>query len=228
MEEWMIFNTSPHPLMETSMNLVPVDTGASLFLRHSTRYAIPERTSGAAIPLTPEGIEMVRNWAQTLPFSVSGIYSSSMGRCMETGRIIMETLGLKTDVIPLPILKEPGAFVENIRQAGTIFLEVGPLGLINLQLQGELIPGVIPLSQGVPRIISQCPPAKNARELNIYITHDTVISCLAYYLSGITTLSPEMWPWMLEGLFCWNSGENFHWAWRGQSGAMPLSKLYQE
>ena len=87
--------------MPKTLDLVPKDKGAVLLLRHSLRNEIPDGTHGLDIPLTPEGVLLAEQWGKDLSWTIGGIKSSPIGRCVQTGNAIISGKGLDCEVVGL-------------------------------------------------------------------------------------------------------------------------------
>jgi broad specificity phosphatase PhoE len=53
-------------------------------------------------------------------------------------------------------------------------------------------------------------------DLDVFVTHDTVVGALAGYLTG-EPVQDEAIPRFLEGVFIWQDGGNIHLWWRGKT-----------
>lgn len=60
-----------------------------LIMRHSIRGDIRKGDSSYDIPLTREGRILAKNFAKNLKFRLNDIYTSKVGRCVETSEIIL-------------------------------------------------------------------------------------------------------------------------------------------
>ena len=211
-------------MLET-LKMAPDDRGVALLTRHSTRYSIPEGTAGKDVPLTPEGVRLAEEWGGQLGRTIRSIVSSPIGRCIETGNAMARGAGVEIEVSTDCRLMEPGGFVTDVRKAGPFFLEHGPLEMITRQLQQRPIPGVMLIAEGTKQIFEICfqsPPEPG--EINICVTHDTLLACFIYFLVGKTSVGEDLWPWMLEGAVLWKEDDGFHWAWRGETGSASVFK----
>lgn len=216
-------NSSLHPQMSRALKTVPFKEGIALIVRHSIRYSIPSGSQGLNVPLTPLGIHLAEQWGKQLNRRIGHIASSPVGRCIETGKAIQKGAGIDQDIIIEPLLGEPGVFVTNVEEAGEWFYQRRPLEMINRQLQGWYIPGTRPVEEGVSLILQLLfAPPPTPGKLNIYITHDSVLACIIYYLTGADTVNEDMWPWPLEGCWLWKTNNNLKWIWRGKPGSKTI------
>jgi broad specificity phosphatase PhoE len=203
--------------MLKTLELPPLHRGIALLIRHATRDFIPVGSQGIDIPLTEQGILLAERLGFQLKRRIRCIKSSPSGRCIETGRAIAKGAGIQCDIILEPLLGEPGVFVIDVEKASPWFIDTDPLPMINKQLKGEEIPGTRFIKEGV-RLLLETMFMTHIKpgELDIYITHDSVLVCAIYYLAGINNINEEMWPWMLEGACLWKVKNKVCWAWRGQ------------
>lgn len=209
-------NKSIPPFMAESLALVPENTNAALLIRHSIRYPIPPGDFGNDIPLTPEGILLAGEWGRQLNRYIGKIFSSPVGRCVETGRAVLKGTGQnKRTVHTDPALSE--SFVHDINVAGPVFMEHDPIWVMNRLLQNIPVPGMVPVEQGVKRIMTfMFSNFSDTRPcLNLHITHDSLLSPVICYLLGRNTVDEEDWPRMLEGAFFWYEGPELFLSWRG-------------
>jgi len=191
-----------HRGMAESLALVPENTNAALLIRHSVRYPIPPGEFGNDIPLTPEGILLAEEWGRQLNRHIGKIYSSPVGRCVETGRAVLRGIGRNKGTVHTdPALSE--SFIRDENVAGPVFMKHGPIRVINRLLRNIPVPGMAPVEQGVRRImtfmfanLSDTLPC-----LNLYITHDGLLAPVLCYLLGRNAVDEEDWPRMLEGAF---------------------------
>lgn len=210
-------NKSIPPTMAHSLALVPENVRAALLLRHSIRPPIPPGQYGNEIPLTPEGILLAEELGRQMNSRHIGkVFSSPVGRCIETGRAVLKGSGQNGANVHIdPILSR--AFVRDVTTAGPVFLEHNPIWIVNCLLQNIPVPGMRPIDQGVARIMSAMfGNISDTRPcLNLYISHDNIIAAVVYYLLGKRAIDEYDWPWMLEGVFLWYEKPELFLVWRG-------------
>ncbi len=207
-----------HPLMEKSWKLVPNGTAVKLLIRHSVRGPILPGEYGNSVPLTSQGRSLAADFGKMLGNSVGTIFSSPVGRCVETGQSILkgcgkEHLNVLTDII----LGNPGPIIEN-PSAGKLFLENGSFWVIDQIMKGISLPGVASAKSGTDKMLNFIFRKKNQIECktDIFITHDSILSPVIYFLMGYNRISKEDWPWMLEGAFLWKESDSLYFSWRGK------------
>lgn len=202
-------------LLETA----PVDIGVALIMRHSKRYPIPFGSQGIKVPLTPCGIQLAEQFGKYLDRPIERIASSPIGRCIETGEAIGKGAGIGCDVSIERYFGEPGAFVTDVVEAGPWFYFRDPIEMINRQLNGGHIPGTRSIDEGIHLILQVIfNPPTPAGKVSIFITHDSVLACIIYYLAGVKSIDEEMWPVELEGCCLWKQCSKIYWMWRNKKG----------
>lgn len=217
-----------HPALLASQALLPHDTPVHLVTRHSIREQPDNQFADGSVPLTDEGRALAYAWGEHLQKPIMALYSSPIGRCVETAELMLAG-SLAKQVTPqaLPLqqttaLVEPGCFVTDIFAAGEYFFQLGARGFINQYLT-DTIPGVLTPSEGVSKLATYLYYHQSqAGGLALHVTHDTVLAAFVYALKGSKSIQAADWPWMLEGLWCWFSAQGLHWVWRGEAGLLPL------
>ncbi|HBC18890.1 MAG TPA: histidine phosphatase family protein, partial [Alcanivorax sp.] len=79
-----------HPRLLEALNLLPKDKPVHLLTRHSVRELAKNGFADYRLPLTPEGIDMAREWGTQLARPVEAFYSSPVGRCVNTAIAMAE------------------------------------------------------------------------------------------------------------------------------------------
>lgn len=215
-----------HPALLPSLERLPADLPVVLLTRHSLREQPASGFAGYDVPLTPEGVALARAWGQVLPRPVHAVYSSPVGRCLETARAMLAGAGPAMPPVQThPLLVEPGSFVQDLRAVGRLFLELGPVGFANRHFQGGLA-GLLPPEEGAARVLglarqSLGPPGT----FSLLVTHDTVLAAVIHALRGADRIDEADWPWMMEGAFLWFDDDHVHWLWRGEPGRRRLPDL---
>lgn len=233
----------PHQLpagMAASMALLPPpDQPLVLFTRHSIREpADGQGFASYALPLTPAGRELARQWGTVLPQQSGRLWasaiSSPIGRCIDTAVCMLDGLDA-TAVTREPLLVEPGSLVLDLHAVGGWFRQHGPLHFINGFLQQQL-PGMKAPTQGVEdilRVLFAQHRRLQAGQLGLAVSHDTLLAAVLGHLLGQAALTWADWPEMMEGLLLWFAPDDantrpsplgavdfddcvLHWIWRGQ------------
>jgi len=218
-----------HPNLKDALHLLPADKPAHLFTRHSVRELASDGFADYRLPLTEEGVRIAEEWGQELGRPIAAFYSSPVGRCVDTA-IALRTGGLRAGLIEheLPIatcaeLVEPGCYVEDINIAGPAFFKMGAVAFINQHLC-EGIDGLLTPIEGQEKLINYLLARQpHSASLAVHVTHDTILMAFVASLTGLSEVSGQDWPWMMEGLWLWLDETSLHWVWRGQHGSKLLS-----
>jgi hypothetical protein len=81
----------------------------------------------------------------------------------------------------------------------------------------------LPVAGGYADPAGDAPFHPGAGRINLFVTHDTILSTFVYELADRHPLSREDWPWMMEGIFLWFDARHVHWLWRGEAGHKDLA-----
>lgn len=228
-----------HPRLRGSLSMLPKDKPVSLLTRHSLREKADQAIVSYRAPLTQEGIELATQWGSEINKPIAGIYSSPVGRCVDTANAMLAGAMLNGDDVepglapqykPVEvqvssILVEPGCFVHDVNLVGPQFLRIGPVAFFNRHIN-ESMEGILSPREGVCNLLAYL-HSKQAHEdsLVVHVTHDTILAAFVYHLMAAEKINHDLWPWMLEGTFLWFDDEHVHWTWRGQSYLRPLASL---
>ncbi|MED5238083.1 MAG: histidine phosphatase family protein [Pseudomonadota bacterium] len=218
-----------HPRLLEALNLLPKDKPVHLLTRHSVRELAKNGFADYRLPLTPEGIEMARDWGSKLNRPVETFYSSPVGRCVNTAKAMAEgavKAGLMAQA-PEEIevdttLVEPGCYVVDINEVGPTFFKLGAFRFLNQHLQ-EPFEGMLSPAEGRAKLAAYLQEREpEPGNLNVHVTHDTILAVLVAELHGRRQITEDDWPWMMEGLWVWFSPGQMHWIWRGDHGRCAL------
>ena len=121
-ELWGVFSLGA----EASQPGRPIMTRLALIRHAQTEWNVQGRIQGQEdSPLTPEGVEAARGWASSLAgYGFSALYSSPLGRAMQTAAVVGERIGLEP--VAEPGLREQafgewtGRSVSDLRRAGLL------------------------------------------------------------------------------------------------------------
>jgi len=213
-----------HPALAGALNVLPDNCPIALLTRHSIREESENPLAGYNVPLTAEGVELARHWGHALGRCFSGLFSSPVGRCMDTARAMADGAGVSGSIVRIGQLTEPGGYVQDPAVAGRQLLKLGPMAFASKHLKGQ-VRGTLSPREGAARILEHI--YKNQGEAGavaLHVTHDTILASFIYHLLGIDNLNEEQWPWMLEGTFIWFDDSYIHWIWRGESGSVEKSR----
>ena len=176
---------------------LPQDRTINLAVRHSRRYPILKLEDVDTAPLTPEGIRVAEEFGEALAdlYQPGKLETSEIGRCVDTGTAIARGANWKLQVIPEPRLTY--TFVDNAWHQRHDHLR---------------LPSPLPAEvQSLATYLSL--PASQNRHLNLFVTHDSVLGCLAGYLFN-ELVDEQNWPHFLEGMAFWHDNGGVFAAWR--------------
>ncbi|KZY17972.1 histidine phosphatase family protein, partial [Alcanivorax sp. HI0035] len=179
-----------HPRLLEALNLLPQDKPVHLLTRHSVRELAKNGFADYRLPLTPEGIDMAREWGAQLARPVEAFYSSPVGRCVNTAIAMAEgarKAGLIDEIPDITTdttLVEPGCYVEDLNQVGPTFLKMGAFRFLNQHLQ-EPFDGMLSPAEGRSKLAAYLKAREPASgHLNVHVTHDTILAVLVAELHG--------------------------------------------
>ncbi len=210
------------PLMLETLAQIPRNVPAALITRHSIRGEGTNLIASYSVPLTPEGKDLAEWLGAQLPQPVANVYSSPVGRCVETGEHLLKGANQAHSIQTNSLLVEPGSFVQDIQQVGGFFLKKGPVEFANRHIAGT-VRGMKALSEGSLDILYHV--HQNLAQpgtLSIHVTHDTILAPLVAYLQKMPAITQSDWPLMMEGVVLWFDDNLVHWVWRGKKGSLPL------
>ena len=217
-----------HPRLLEAINLLPGDKPVHLLTRHSVRELAKNGFADYRLPLTPEGVDMARDWGSKLNRPVDAFYSSPVGRCVNTAKAMAEgakkagLLKALPDITTDTTLVEPGCYVVDINEIGPTFLKMGAFRFLNQHLQ-EPFDGMLSPAEGRAKLAAYLREREpQAGHLNVHVTHDTILAVLVAELHGRRKIIEDDWPWMMEGLWVWFTDSRMHWIWRGDHGHCAL------
>lgn len=216
-----------HPRLHDALQRLPADRPAHLLTRHSVRELAENGFADYRLPLTPEGVNMAREWGARLERPIRAFYSSPVARCVDTARALAEgaleagLIGARPEVITDSTLVEPGCYVEDINRVGPTFLKMGAMRFLNQHLKTPF-EGMLSPAAGRAKLAAYLLEREPAPgELTVHVTHDTILAVLVAELEGRDAIDEEHWPWMMEGLWVWFDEDRMNWVWRGEHGSRP-------
>jgi|GEM_PF-73277 len=233
---------------EESLALVPNHQPVSLLTRHSIREEASNYNAHHGLPLTKDGIALARYWGSVQPFDSLSLYSSPVGRCIETAKHLWagqiscqetnEETGEATNkdidketppcVEIIPSLAEPGCFIENksvMHQLGKVFVKEGHLAYLNQIVSGGFSE-YLSVDAGVAKLINHLRDTQKScsgKHLNLHVSHDTVLGTFIYRLLGYTRLEQKHWPRMMEGAYIWFDDPFMHVVWRSEKFTVNIT-----
>lgn len=154
----------------------------SLIIRHANRDAIPKGQFGADVMLNQKGKENAKIFGEKLQkYDVHKIYTSPVGRCVQTAEIIRQNYNKNIDIEQTKILGNPGVFIFDAEKAGKMFLKLELLQTYKMLINNEPFPGMRTISEGSKILENFVNQNRTKTGLNIFITHDYFIAFLEYF-----------------------------------------------
>jgi broad specificity phosphatase PhoE len=221
-----------------SLLLIPKDKPVSLLTRHSIREEPENFNAHYKLPLTQDGIALANYWGELQPFSNFQLFSSPVGRCIETahhmhsGKYDEQGHEEKSQVQEVSVLAEPGCFIEDIsimKNVGKVFVEHGPIPFINKMISGSFEEH-LSVKAGVKKLLEHIKmhqTGQSLEQLNIHVSHDTILAALVYSLLKQDTLKDGDWPRMMEGVYLWFDESHVFGVWRGQLFDIALHEFFK-
>ena len=215
-----------------SLSLIPEDKPVSLLTRHSIREEPENFNAHYKLPLTEQGIALANYWGGLQPFSHFQLYSSPVGRCIETAHHMHDGRHNKHKTVQeMSVLAEPGCFIEDIsimRKVGKVFVEEGPIPFINQMISGNFQQH-LSVKAGIRKLLEHIKAEQaeqNLQQLNIHVSHDTILAAFVYSLLKQDSINLDDWPRMMEGVYLWFDDTYVHGVWRGKIFNSALNEFY--
>ena len=114
-----------HPEQLAMIAKLPTDKPVGLLTRHSIREHAGEHVVSYRVPLTEEGEKLAKCWGGVLNRPIHRVYSSPVGRCIQTAEHMLDGAAHAQDIQVELVLTEPGCFIKDITLAGPVFLKEG-------------------------------------------------------------------------------------------------------
>ena len=153
-----------------------VNEKISLLLRHADRDEIPKGSFGNEILLNEKGIQNAQKFGESLSdIKINKIYTSPIGRCVQTAEFITEGYGGLVEIIETTSLGAPGLHIADEKIAGDFFLEYGFDEMYNRFVQGKEIKGIPSVSELNQRITNFINSHTTKNGHTLFITHDILI-----------------------------------------------------
>ena len=176
-----------------------------ILLRHSHRHEIPTGSFGDEAVLTDEGRKAAENLGKKLGKVQWGeVHSSPLVRCLETALHFLKGAGQNIPVQLSTLLGNPGPFVSNPDEAGSLFLSTTLQEIMNKIAKGEPIPGIRSLQEG--GLLFE----KHLKTIQkfpcLMFSHDIIIALLYAYFNNSNQLLEQL-PDFLDG-FCLQFDDN--------------------
>jgi len=177
-----------------------VNEKISLLLRHADRDDIPQGSFGNEILLNEKGKQNAQRFGEKLSErKINRIFTSPVGRCVQTAEYITKGYGSSIEIIETTSLGAPGLHISDEKIAGKFFLQHGFDEMYKRFMQGEKIPGIPNINELNFRITNFINENSTQNGMTIFITHDMLI---AFYHFSINkkVYTKDNWINYLTGL----------------------------
>lgn len=172
----------------------------SLLLRHADRDDIPKGSFGNEILLNEKGKQNAQTFGMSLSErKINRIFTSPVGRCVQTAEFIVKGYGNSIDIIETTALGAPGLHITDEKIAGEFYLQYGFDEMYRQFMQGEKIPGILNSNKLKYRITTFIKENSNDNGTTIFITHDILIAFYHYSINK-KVYTKDNWINFLTGL----------------------------
>jgi len=176
----------------------------SLLIRHGDRNKIPDGTFGNEVMLNDKGIANSLSFGRELSeFNVTRIFTSPVGRCVQTANLIAEGMRKDIAIIEAFELGDPGLHISDAQIAGEFGLKNGFHLLYERFIQGLYVPGVPEKPLIFQSITDFLVTQTRENGIAIFVSHDLLIAFYHFSINK-TVYSKENWVKYLSGLLLKN------------------------
>ncbi len=202
-------------IFEPALNLLqrlPANTPAGLVLRHSTRFPILTNDQVYLAGLTPEGFEQAEALGSELARlrPLGRLMASPVVRCIDTASSIAKGAGWQA--IPAIEYRLSHPHIEPVWST------------LSLRRFEKTMP--VPVRAVLDLVLN----GQNESDLDVFVTHDTIVASLAGYFLGHAFHYPDYWPDYLEGVLIWRIDKEIFLGWRNDVkviASWPLETSHQ-
>jgi len=153
-----------------------VNEKISLLLRHADRDDIPQGSFGNEILLNEKGKQNAQRFGESISDKkINRIFTSPIGRCVQTAEFITKGYGSSIEIIETTSLGAPGLHISDEKIAGKFFLQHGFDEMYNRFMQGKEIPGIPSVNELNYRITTFLKENTTQNGRTLFITHDMLI-----------------------------------------------------
>lgn len=172
----------------------------SLLIRHADRDQIPEGSFGNEVLLNEKGKQNSLKFGESLSkLQVNRIFTSPVGRCVQTAEHISKGYGRNIEIIETIALGNPGIPIFDDKLAGEYYLQHGGFGMYQHFTQGKKISGVLPIEEMKISMTDFIDKNTTENGLTLFVSHDMIIAMYHYCLNRMI-YTKENWVNYLSGL----------------------------
>jgi len=173
---------------------------SSLLIRHGDRDKIPVGSFGNEIMLNEHGIINSTRLGESLRNKqINKIYSSPVGRCVQTAECIAKGYGSQLDIIESKALGAPGLHINDEEIAGKYFLENGLHNMYHRFINEFEIPGVTSVKAFHKEMTDFIVSNTSNEGLTLFISHDMLIAFYHYSIDK-KIYTRDNWVKYLSGI----------------------------
>lgn len=161
------------------------DAKIALVIRHSDRELIPEGEIGNEILINEKGVKNSVDFGKLLnQYKINKIFTSPIGRCVQTSEFITNGYGKDIEIIKSNALGDPGLHVSDEKKAGDFYLKFGFDEMYKRYKNHQKIPGV-PMPKELNKLMTNFIKTNtNQNGITIFVTHDSVIAFYDFALNN--------------------------------------------
>jgi len=194
----------------------------ALIIRHADReHIIPGKNEDE--PLNETGkLNSIKLGEILSPFNGVKIFTSPIGRCIQTGEAILKGFQKHGCISQSNMLGEPGPFVFDKKQAEQMFKEISTKGIVEKQIAGEIITGIRQLADGCELLKNYIVSEMNTNieeNILIFISHDAIIAPFIYQYTG-EKFGRKNWLNFLDGAILMRENDNISFIRNGKKYAI--------
>jgi hypothetical protein len=192
---------------------------SALFVRHSERVGAEIATEEDG--LTERGRVMALELGRSLrPFGPIRVFSSPVGRCIDTARLISEGAGDAGEVTVSINLGGPGVFVIDGAAVMARLNDVGLFPFIRSWFTGEIpLTELMSCETGSRALMdwATCELSSRPKGLDVHVSHDLDLTPVLVHYLGYD-LFEEGLLGFLDGFMVWPQGSKYEIHYRGRLG----------
>jgi len=206
------------------LQLIPKDLPVAIVMRHAERFEIKQGEAGFDVPLTEDGKKSAFKLGKEHFIGKKlTVFSSSVGRCIDTGENILKGAQIDDKVVESSVLAGDKIFINDFIKMATFYMTNGMLALLDLVYDGKEVEGVNNVNTAVYQFLDYVlEKTDKSKDISLFVTHDMFISLIVGELFRHKTTS-ENWPEFMEPIFIWKDGDNIKIFFRNQMKDIPLS-----
>ncbi|MCH9633155.1 MAG: hypothetical protein S4CHLAM6_15070 [Chlamydiae bacterium] len=167
------------------------------FIRHSERRNFLPDEDTTLVSISKNGVDRAFKLGQSLKNSnITAIYSSPIKRCLETAKHIIRGSDQTLPLHPLELVGEPGIYIDDMKLALPLFMEMTMHDLLQQLEKEKSLPGfanVEKSSKILMQFFNKLPSGNY-----FVISHDVIIALFASFCQNSKKYS-QFLPKFLEG-----------------------------